>query len=127
MTSPVLRARQTAHETACLTGLPIIAIPLLAEWHAPSIVLGHTPPPTHPPTAPGANSLTDLHTRATRCTDLLHHAAQERGTLLTISHTLLLGVLTHLSQGPANAFTTAATTPCPFAERRPLIASCRTT
>lgn len=135
VTSPVLRARQTAAEIARHTGLPIIATNgLLAEWRAPSIVLGHTPD-TYPPAYQAwrerrlanpslrcgdGESLTDLHTRASRCADLLHDTAEEHGCLLAVSHAVLLGVLTHLHQGPA-AFTTAARDPWPFAERRALI------
>ncbi|MGW6904812.1 histidine phosphatase family protein [Streptomyces sp. NPDC054940] len=47
--SPVPRAHQTASEVAHLTGLPITTTDLLAEWRAPSIVLGHAPD-TYPPT-----------------------------------------------------------------------------
>ncbi|MCQ9179845.1 phosphoglycerate mutase family protein [Streptomyces sp. IBSBF 2953] len=132
VTSPVLRARQTASEIARHTGLPIIATNgLLAEWHAPSIVLGHTPD-TYPPAYQAwrarrlaepslrcgdGESLTDLHTRASRCADFLHDTAEEHGCLLAVSHAVFLGVLTHLQQGPA-AFTLAARDPWPFAERR---------
>ncbi|MFE1384190.1 histidine phosphatase family protein [Streptomyces sp. NPDC058740] len=58
--------------------------------------------------------------RARYCAAFLHHTAQRHGPLLAVSHTPLLGVLTHLPEGPA-AFTTAARTPCQFAERRPFI------
>ncbi len=137
VTSPVLRARQTAAELARLTGLPIIATsPLLAEWRAPSIVLGHTPdtyPPAyrawrehrlaHPSLRCGdGESLTDLYSRATRCAAFLRHTADEHGSLLVVSHTLLLGVLTQLPEGPT-AFTTAARSPWQFAERRLLTIS----
>ncbi|MEW2567803.1 histidine phosphatase family protein [Streptomyces sp. NPDC047070] len=47
VTSPVLRARQTAVEITRVTSLPITTTSLLAEWRAPSIVLGH--PDTYPP------------------------------------------------------------------------------
>lgn len=132
VTSPIPRARQTATLVSHLTGLPIVATSgLLAEWRAPSIVLGRTVE-TYPPayrawrarrlTNPtlrceDGESLTDLHTRARRCAAFLHHTAQRHGRLLAVSHTLLLGVLTHLQEGPA-AFTTAARTPWRFAERR---------
>ncbi|MFJ6898091.1 histidine phosphatase family protein [Streptomyces hokutonensis] len=131
VTSPVLRARQTAVEIARHTGLPITTTGLLAEWRAPSIVLGHTPD-TYPPAyrvwrerrlaepslrCGDGESLTDLHTRASRCADFLHDTAEEYGCLLAVSHTVFLGVLTHLQRGPA-AFTLAAGDPWPFAERR---------
>ncbi|KMS74073.1 phosphoglycerate mutase [Streptomyces viridochromogenes] len=133
VTSPILRARQTAAEISHLTGLPMTTTDLLAEWRAPSIVLGHTPD-TYPPAyqawrenrladpslrCDDGESLTELHIRATRSAVFLHAAAEEHGCLLAISHTLLLGVLTHLQQGPG-AFTTAARCPWPFAERRVL-------
>ncbi|WP_030076886.1 histidine phosphatase family protein [Streptomyces baarnensis] len=133
VTSPIPRARQTASLIAHLTGLPIVATSgLLAEWRAPSIVLGRTAE-TYPPAyrawrarrlghpslrCEDGESLTDLHTRARHCAAFLHHTAQRHGPVLAVSHTLLLGVLTHLAEGPA-AFTTAARAPWPFAERRP--------
>lgn len=132
VTSLVPRARQTASLIAHLTGLPIIATSgLLAEWRAPSIVLSRTPD-TYPPayrawrerrlTNPSlrcedGESLTDLHARASRCAYFLHRTAQKHGTLLAVSHKLLLGVLTRLPEGPT-AFTSAAADPWPFAERR---------
>lgn len=132
VTSPIPRARQTAILVAHLTGLPIVATTgLLAEWRAPSIVLGRTAE-TYPPAyrawrarrlanpslrCEDGESLTDLHTRARHCAGFLHHTAHRHGPLLAVSHTLLLGVLTHLTEGPA-AFTTATRAPWQFAERR---------
>ncbi|MFD5319389.1 histidine phosphatase family protein [Streptomyces sp. NPDC127098] len=132
VTSPVMRARQTASVIAHLTGLPVVATSgLLAEWRAPSIVLGRTPD-TYPPayrawrehrlTNPtlrceDGESLTDLHTRAQRCASFLHHTAQEHGPLLAISHKLLLGILSRLAEGPTS-FASAARDTWPFAERR---------
>ncbi|MEU8914767.1 histidine phosphatase family protein [Streptomyces nigrescens] len=132
VTSPLLRARQTATLVAHLTGLPIVATSgLLAEWRAPSIVLGRSSD-TYPPVyrawrarrltnlslrCEDGESLTDLHTRARHCAAFLHHTAQKRGPVLAVSHTLLLGVLTRLQEGPA-AFTAAARRPWQFAERR---------
>lgn len=132
VTSPIPRARQTASLIAHLTGLPIVATSgLLAEWRAPSIVLGRTAE-TYPPAyrawrarrlanpslhCEDGESLTDLHTRARRCAAFLHHTARRHGPVLAVSHTLLLGVLTHLAEGPA-AFATAAKMPWQFAERR---------
>ncbi|MER5681084.1 histidine phosphatase family protein [Streptomyces sp. NPDC002238] len=132
VTSPIPRAHQTATLVAHLTGLPIVATTgLLAEWRAPSIVLGRSAE-TYPPAyrawrarrlanpsrrCEDGESLTDLHTRAHHCAAFLHLTAQRYGTVLAVSHTLLLGVLTHLTEGPA-AFTAAARTPWQFAERR---------
>lgn len=132
VTSPIPRARQTASLIAHLTGLPIVATSgLLAEWRAPSIVLGRTAE-TYPPAyrtwrarrlanpslrCEDGESLTDLHTRARYCASFLHHTAQRHGPVLAVSHTLLLGVLTHLPEGPA-AFATAAKAPWQFVELR---------
>ncbi|NEA15946.1 histidine phosphatase family protein [Streptomyces halstedii] len=132
VTSPIPRARQTATLVSHLTGLPIVAASgLLAEWRAPSIVLGRTSE-TYPPAyrawrarrlanpslrCEDGESLTDLHTRARHCATFLHHTSGRHGSLLAISHTLLLGVLTHLPEGPA-AFTKAAKKPWQFTEVR---------
>ncbi|MEU2246049.1 histidine phosphatase family protein [Streptomyces sp. NPDC019224] len=134
VTSPIPRARQTATLVSHLTGLPIVATSgLLAEWRAPSIVVGRSAE-TYPPAyrawrarrlahpslrCEDGESLTDLHTRARHCATFLHHTAQRHGPLLAVSHTLFLGVLTHLQEGPA-AFVTAAKVPWRFAELRPL-------
>ncbi|WP_165989028.1 histidine phosphatase family protein [Streptomyces sp. YIM 98790] len=135
ITSPLPRARQTAEVLRDLTGLTLLdASDLLAEWRAPTCVLNRTPD-TYPPayrawrtlrtTSPDlacedGESLSALHSRATRCVAYLHDlAARQQGPLLAVSHKLLLGVLTHLPQGPA-AFETASRTPWPFATTRPL-------
>ncbi|GAA3376650.1 hypothetical protein GCM10020367_49170 [Streptomyces sannanensis] len=94
VTSPIPRARQTATLVSHLTGLPIVATSgLLAEWRAPSIVLGRTAE-TYPPAyrawrarrlanpslrCEDGESLTDLHTRARHCAAFLHHSAQRHG------------------------------------------------
>ncbi|WP_326597893.1 histidine phosphatase family protein [Streptomyces sp. NBC_01803] len=130
VTSPLLRARQTAEALRSLTGLPIVATTdLLAEWHAPTAVHGHTPdtyPPayrtwrTHRTTYPDlayedGESLTTLHTRATHCAHYLRGLTEQRqGPVLAISHKLLLGVLLRLPQGPAS-FEATVHTPWPFA------------
>ncbi|MFJ1955371.1 histidine phosphatase family protein [Streptomyces microflavus] len=140
VTSPIPRARQTATLVSHLTGLPIVATSgLLAEWRAPSIVLGRTAE-TYPPAyrawrarrlaspslrCEDGESLTDLHTRARHCAAFLHHTTQRHGPLLAVSHTLFLGVLTRLTEGPA-AFVTAAMTSWQFAELRILTAHQRT-
>ncbi|MCB5910150.1 histidine phosphatase family protein [Streptomyces pinistramenti] len=132
VTSPIPRARQTATLVAHLTGLPIVATTgFLAEWRAPSIVLGRTAE-TYPPVyrawrarrlahpslrCEDGESLTDLHTRARHCATFLHHTAQRHGPLLAVSHTLLLGVLTRLPEGPT-AFAATARNPWQFAELR---------
>nr|WP_258310595.1 histidine phosphatase family protein [Streptomyces sp. FT05W] len=94
VTSPIPRARQTATLVSHLTGLPIVATSgLLAEWRAPSIVLGRTAE-TYPPAyrawharrlanpslrCEDGESLTDLHIRARHCAAFLHHTAQRHG------------------------------------------------
>ncbi|RBM17296.1 histidine phosphatase family protein [Streptomyces sp. PT12] len=133
ITSPLLRARQTAEALHHLTGLPILATTdLLAEWRAPTAVQGHTPhtyPPgyrtwrTHRATHPhlayeDGESLTTLHTRAGHCADYLRALTEQRqGSVLAISHKLLLGVLLRLAQGPA-CFEVATHAPWPFATVR---------
>ena len=132
VTSPIPRACQSASLLSHLTGVPVVATSdLLAEWRAPSIVLGRTPEtyPTayrvwrqrrieHPALrCEDGESLTELHTRALRCAAFLGHTAKRLGPVLAISHTLLLGVLVDLEEGPA-AFTTATQSPWEFAELR---------
>ncbi|PJN32223.1 phosphoglycerate mutase [Streptomyces sp. CB02959] len=132
ITSPLPRARQTAGLLALLTGLPLLtSTALLAEWRAPSSVLDRIPD-NYPPdyrtwrnrrlTEPDlrfedGESLADLHTRAARCACFLRHAARTHGSILAVSHKLILGVLTRLPEGPT-AFATATTDPWHFAERR---------
>ncbi|WP_078593773.1 histidine phosphatase family protein [Streptomyces sp. NRRL S-920] len=132
VTSPLSRARQTAAIIAHVRNLPIVATSgLLAEWRAPSVVLGRTPA-TYPPayrawrqhrlTNPSlrfedGESLTNLHTRASHCAEFLRRNAQKHGPLLAVSHKLLLSVLTRLAEGPA-AFNTAAKATWQFAEIR---------
>ncbi|MFI0711245.1 histidine phosphatase family protein [Streptomyces inhibens] len=132
VSSPIPRARQTADRVAHLTGLPTVATSaLLAEWRAPSSVLGRTPD-AYPPgyeawrsrrlTDPclrfeDGESLADLHIRAARCACFLRRTARLHGSLLVVSHKLILGVLAHLHEGPA-AFVTAAAAPWNFAEIR---------
>ena len=132
VSSPIPRARQTATLVSHLTGLPIVATSgLLAEWRAPSIVLGRSAE-TYPPAyrawrarrlanpslrCEDGESLTDLHTRARHCATFLHHTAQRHGPLLAVSHTLFLGILSDMERGPA-AFMTAVKKPWQFAERR---------
>ncbi len=109
VTSPVLRARQTASLLSQLTGILVIATtPLLAEWRAPSMVIGHTPdtyPAVYrawreqrradPSLACGdGESLADLYDRANRCADYLTQVRRgQEGDVLAISHRVLLGAL----------------------------------
>jgi broad specificity phosphatase PhoE len=134
VTSPLLRAHQTADLLSYLTGLPLIGTSaLLSEWRAPSVVSGRTA--EEYPTAYLAwreqrkanpslacmdgESLADLHHRAGRCADYLSTATRDQGGgIIVISHKLLLGVLTRLTAGP-QAFEAAAQAEWPFADRRP--------
>ncbi|WP_411140297.1 histidine phosphatase family protein [Streptomyces sp. x-80] len=116
VTSPIPRARQTATLISHLTGLPIVATTgFLAEWRAPSIVLGRTAD-TYPPAyrawrirrlvnptlrCEDGESLTDLHTRARHCATFLHHTAQCHGPLLAISHTPASASSLAFQEGPA--------------------------
>lgn len=113
VTSPLLRARQTAGLLSRLTGIPVIdTSPLLAEWRAPSIVIGHAPE-TYPPeyrawreqrttnltlACGDGESLAELYDRAGLCAEYLtHRSGDQAGAVLAVSHKLLLSVLTQVS------------------------------
>jgi probable phosphoglycerate mutase len=123
VTSPLLRARQTADLLSQLTGIPVIdTTPLLAEWRAPSMVIGHTPDTypaeyrawrerraTKPWLACGdGESLAELYDRASRCAEYLAEVCRGRnGDVLAVSHSVLLSALTCLdtrSQNPEAVF-----------------------
>ncbi|MFI0718313.1 histidine phosphatase family protein [Streptomyces sp. NPDC021224] len=123
VTSPLLRASQTAHLLSQLTGIPVVdTTPLLAEWHAPSMVIGHTPDTypaeyrawraqraTHPSLACGdGESLAELYDRASRCAEYLAEVRRDRnGDVLAVSHSVLLSALTCLdtrAQNPEAVF-----------------------
>jgi broad specificity phosphatase PhoE len=132
ITSPLVRARQTAELLAHHTSLPILAISeLLAEWRAPTTILDRTPT-TYPlayrnwrqqrlddPTSryEDAETLAELHHRALECATFLATVADKHGAILAVSHKLLLGVLRHRESGP-RAFAKAAERPWHFTERR---------
>lgn len=123
VTSPVLRARQTAHLLSRLADIPIIdTTPLLAEWRAPSMVIGHTPDTypseyrawrkrrvANPSLACGdGESVTELYDRASRCANYLGEVRRGRnGDVLAVSHSVLLSALTCLDtrfEDPEAAF-----------------------
>ncbi|MCC0094612.1 histidine phosphatase family protein [Streptomyces flavotricini] len=134
LTSPLPRAAQTADIVSRATGLPVIAdTHLLAEWRAPSAVIGRTAsdyPPAYvewrrtrmhsPSVAFGdGESLAQLHGRACLAARHLKALSQSYGGgLLVVSHKLLLGVLCALDEGPT-AFERAARDEWSFAEIRP--------
>jgi probable phosphoglycerate mutase len=133
LTSPLPRAAQTADIVSRVTGLPVIAdTHLLAEWRAPSAVIGRTAsdyPPAyvewrrtrvHSPSVAfeDGESLAQLHGRACLAARHLTALSQSYGGLLVVSHKLLLGVLCALVDGPA-AFERAARDEWGFAEIRP--------
>jgi probable phosphoglycerate mutase len=122
VTSPLPRARQTADLLSQLTGIPVIGTtPLLAEWRAPSMVIGGTPDAypaeyrawreqraANPSLACGdGESLTELYDRAGRCAHYLADVRRDRnGDVLAVSHRVLLSALTCLdsrSQSPEAA------------------------
>jgi broad specificity phosphatase PhoE len=132
VTSPLRRARQTAELLNHHTGLPILAVSdLLSEWRAPTTILDRTPasyPPEYKrwrqqrldePTSryEDAETLAELHHRATTCAAFLSTVADEHGTILAVSHKLLLGVLTRCEGGP-RVFARAAESSWCFTERR---------
>jgi probable phosphoglycerate mutase len=110
VTSPLLRARQTADLLSVSTGIAVIDTnPLLAEWRAPSMVIGRTPetyPPEYllwreqraanPSLACGdGESLSDLYDRASLCAHYLAAVGEGQGArLLAVSHRILLNALT---------------------------------
>ncbi|TQF01935.1 histidine phosphatase family protein [Kitasatospora acidiphila] len=134
VTSTMPRARETAEILANHTSLPLVAaLPIFAEWQAPSIVYGRGPG-TYPEryTAWQARrreepelrcgdgeSLADLHARAMDGLTLLNATARQ-GSLLLISHALYLGVLTRLGNSAAVAFEDAARDLWQFTETRVL-------
>jgi probable phosphoglycerate mutase len=122
VTSPLLRASQSADLLSQLTGIPVIdTTPLLAEWRAPSMVIGRTadtyPPEYHawreqraanPSLACGdGESLTELYDRASRCAEYLADVRHGQDCdILAVSHSVLLSALTCLdthSQNPEAA------------------------
>jgi probable phosphoglycerate mutase len=133
VTSPLPRAVQTAETMSGLSGLPILATSgLLAEWRAPSAVIGRTAadyPPAYvawrkyrlndPWTGfADGESLTSLHERARQAAAYLTALSNtEGGSLLAVSHKLLMGVLTRLAEGP-QAFESATLSQWRFAEMR---------
>jgi broad specificity phosphatase PhoE len=131
VTSTLPRARETAEVICQHTGLPLIAASdAFTEWRAPSSVLG-IGPRDYPPSYRGwreqrltrpdlrcedGESLLDLHYRATEAAVQLAMTARKGGVLL-VSHTVFLGVLTRLQEGPT-AFGAAVTQSWAFAELR---------
>lgn len=118
ITSPLLRAHQTADLLSRLTGIPVIATtPLLAEWRAPSMVIGHTAD-TYPPeyrtwraqrsanpslTCGDGESLAELYDRASRCAEYLADVRRgQNGDVLAVSHSVLLSALICLDSRPQN-------------------------
>lgn len=132
VTSPLRRAQETAELLAHHTGLPILAVSdLLTEWRAPTTILDRTPT-TYPPSYTSwrqrrldeptsryedAETLAELHQRALKCVAFLHAVADEHGTILAVSHKVLLGVLIFREGGP-RVFARAAKRPWSFTERR---------
>jgi broad specificity phosphatase PhoE len=120
LTSTMPRAQETAEIICQYAGLPLVAVSgTFAEWRAPSAVLDRGPtdyPPAYQAwrerrlTQPDlrcedGETLQELHHRATEAEAILATAARQGGVLL-ISHTVFLGVLARLQEGPA-AFGTA--------------------
>lgn len=112
--SPQRRACQTASVVAraLSTGMaqPVTAF---AEWQAPYCVLGRTPaqyPPeyqswrvqrAHDPDSalPGGESLRAFANRAGEALAIAHDIAGQNGSVLIVSHRLLIGVIAALSVG----------------------------
>jgi probable phosphoglycerate mutase len=135
VSSPLLRATQTAQAISEASGVPLLAeLPRISEWRPPSCVYGKTPEEydedyrtwrytrsQHPDLAyQDGESLRDLHTRAAIATAELRRLADDTGPLLVVSHKVFLGILTHPDCDPAQAFDNATTQPWPHCEIRKL-------
>lgn len=134
ITSTMPRARETAAIIARHIGIPITAAStVFSEWRAPSIVHGRGPD-TYPNAyrqwraqrghqpelrCGDGESLTDLQARASDCLTLLAGSTPS-GSLLVVSHKILLGVLNRLGDSPVNAFDGAARDNWHFTEARKL-------
>ncbi|KWW98644.1 hypothetical protein LI90_271 [Carbonactinospora thermoautotrophica] len=133
VSSALPRARRTARILAHVTGLPVVGqTPLLDEWRSPSSV--HNVAASDYPAGYRAwrcrrvaephlayedgESLLDLMARANRARGWLIGCAARHGTLLAVSHKLLMGVLLRLDQGP-EAFELASRDDWEFTEIRP--------
>jgi probable phosphoglycerate mutase len=126
VSSPLRRARQTAEITARLLGAYLAPpVAAFAEWRAPYCVLGRTPA-QYPPeylawreqrarqsgtALPGGESLGAFAERAIEATTLAHDLATEHGTVLIVSHRLLIGAIAAVHHGqrqPATIFSHAS-------------------
>ena len=131
LTSTMPRARETAEIICQHTGLPLTtATVTFAEWRAPSFVIGRGPSDyplayctwrgqrlTRPDLrCNDGETLVEVHQRAREGATLLELAAQRSGVLL-ISHTIFLGMLIRLHEGPS-AFGRAVAQRWAFAEPR---------
>ncbi len=129
LTSTMPRAQETAVIICQHTGLPLVAASdAFVEWRAPRSILGKGP--ADYPSAyrtwrqqrlsrpelrcEDGESLLELHQRVTEGSALLALTARSGGVLL-VSHTIFLGVLTRLHEGP-RAFQTAASQHWRFAD-----------
>jgi broad specificity phosphatase PhoE len=131
VSSPLLRATQTAQAIAETSGIPLLGeLPQISEWRPPSCVYGKTPAQydedyrtwrytrsQRPDLAyHDGESLRDLHTRASLAATELRRLADDTGPLLVVSHKVFLGVLTHQDSGPAEAFKIATEQPWPHCD-----------
>jgi len=116
ISSAMPRAQETAEIICQHTGLPLIAASdIFSEWRAPTSLLGKGPTDypasyrtwrEHRLVRPNlryedGETLLELHHRATGGASLLILTAHSGGVLL-VSHTIFLGVLTRLHEGPVS-------------------------
>ncbi|RJQ66251.1 histidine phosphatase family protein [Pseudonocardiaceae bacterium YIM PH 21723] len=115
VSSPLLRAVQTAQILAAELGIPLDEPDgLLREWQAPTCVLGLAPTQypaqyrrwrsirdTEPDTAlPGGESLTAFVWRARAAAEAVENLAVTRGqSVLAVGHTLLIGAIGAIADG----------------------------
>lgn len=122
VSSPLLRARQTAAIVASVLGARIAEpIDTFAEWQAPHCVLGRTSS-QYPPdylawrerrahdsdsVLPGGESLRMFAERAVEAATIADELTGENGTVLIVSHRLLIGAVAAQHHGyrhPADIF-----------------------
>ncbi|PDP89171.1 histidine phosphatase family protein [Glycomyces fuscus] len=132
VSSPLLRALQTAELLAEHSGFPLLeVIPDLREWRSPTAVQG-LPPDEFPedyaqwrvrrtlaPTSRYGNgeSLQELSERAACARAQLSTLVDREGSLLVVSHKLFLSLLTS-TEPTSTAFSTTARNRWPFLEVR---------
>jgi probable phosphoglycerate mutase len=132
VSSPLRRAKESARDLSDASGLPILAIhPNLAEWRAPSVVLGLAAQNypegyvawrdrryNEPELAyEDGESIAAFHRRAMAAAAWLAAFADKRGPIIAVSHKLTLAMI--VGDGcPAERFVGTGSIPWSYAEIR---------